>query len=58
MQPGRGPGVVLGLSPFVQRFFKAPHLQQQSSTASESAAQAGTVNQVQAVAGNGAAAAQ
>lgn len=55
MQPGRGPGVVLGLSPFVQRFFKSPHFQQQTSTTSETAA---AVNQVQAVAENGAAAAQ
>lgn len=54
MQPGRGPGVVLGLSPFVQRFFTPPHLQQQSTTSSETTA----LNQVQAVAGNGAATAQ
>lgn len=60
MQPGRGPGVVLGLGPFVQKFFKPPHLQQQSSTVSESGATTTTaaVNQVQATTGNGAAAAQ
>lgn len=62
MQPGRGPGVVLGLSPFVQRFFKTAHIQQQISTttASESSTTetTTTVNQVQAVAGNGAATAQ
>lgn len=49
MQPGRGPGVVLGLSPFVQRFYKPPHLQQQTSTASDTGTAA--VNQVQAAAG-------
>lgn len=59
MQPGRGPGVVLGLSPFVQKFYKPPHLlQQQASTASDAGGVTGESQVQAAAAGNGSATTQ